>query len=179
MQECRWKIGDEKSVRIWKNQWILAVNGRILPRPPIGQHTAAEDHQELILIDRSWDLQQLNNLFSPQVIAEILKLKPSPTEHKDSWLWTAEKSSSFSVKSAYRMLVKGKENQRGESSNTQSQNSFWKKIWNMRIPKKLKYLLGGYAVTIYLLSKIYKRKKLRLRPIVFSVIKLRITSYTL
>lgn len=54
----------------------------------------------------------------------------------DSWYWRYEKLGNYSVKSSYLIM----QNMANES-NTASNSRFWRKLWNLKIPNKVKHFL--------------------------------------
>lgn len=47
---------------------------------------------------RRWEVKKLETLFSPQLVAEILKITLSPNPYLDKWLWTEKKNGIFRFK---------------------------------------------------------------------------------
>lgn len=70
--------------------------------------------------------------------AKILKISLSNASHADCWPWTKEISGKCSVKSAYRLIVKEKMQIIGESSMETCMKAFWKNLWRMKLPQKIK-----------------------------------------
>lgn len=71
----------------------------------------------------------------------------------DSCHWRGEKLGQYSVRSAYRML------QMGKNTNQTSYNSdFLRKLWNLKVPPKVKNLLWR-ASTDCLPAKVQLRTK--------------------
>lgn len=64
----------------------------------------------------------------------------SQSRVKDNWYWSFEKMGLFSVKSAYRCIQSTKE---GEFSI--STTDFWKRVWKVRVPPKVKHMLWRAA----------------------------------
>lgn len=63
----------------------------------------------------------------------------SPGQREDKLFWEHERSGEFSIQSAY-MLLKSLEKEHGGSEclNSATRNSFWKNLWRMDIPNKIK-----------------------------------------
>ncbi|KAE8816788.1 hypothetical protein D1007_05819 [Hordeum vulgare] len=77
--------------------------------------------------------------------AEIVRKIPlSYTAQTDFYAWHYEKSGLFSVRSCYKMVVATKLrrerwlNGEAEASNTDREESNWKKLWGTKVPAKLR-----------------------------------------
>lgn len=77
---------------------------------------------------------------------------------EDALYWLPEKSGHYSVKSAYKLFLQLDGQGGGESSREKSINSFWKCLWHLKIPKKIKNL-GWKACLENLPTYINLRKK--------------------
>lgn len=65
----------------------------------------------------------------------ILSIPLNPESH-DTWYWRQEKLGDYSVKSAYSMLRDIKQDNSGASN-----SGLWRKLWNLKIPLKVKHFL--------------------------------------
>lgn len=52
----------------------------------------------------TWDFQALYSLFSPLVVAAVLKISLSKAFHDDKLIWREEKNGKFSVHSTYYLI---------------------------------------------------------------------------
>lgn len=83
-----------------------------------------------------WDMDLVLDLFNERDVALILDISISTATIEDNWFWKLERSGSYFVKSAYRLLqdLKGvvlEENNVG----------FWRKFWNLKISPKTKNIV--------------------------------------
>ena len=89
---------------------------------------------------RTWNEEVVDGLFVPEE-AELIKkihLSRHPTEDKLFWLWT--QSGQYSCKSGYRFL-KHKDEEEGSVATQVKDKKFWRSIWDLRVPNKIKNLL--------------------------------------
>jgi hypothetical protein len=88
---------------------------------------------------RQWNIEVLNKFFYSNV-EEILKIKLPSRGNEDIVAWHYEKTGCFSVRSAYRLGMDGKEAERRTSSSsyTSGDRPVWKKLWSLPIPPKVK-----------------------------------------
>ena len=78
-------------------------------------------------------------VFFPPEAEVILKTPLSSQMPNDILIWAENKSGEFSVKSAYKVALRFQKNRdTGEGSNTGARRKFWKHLWNMKIPIKIK-----------------------------------------
>ena len=84
---------------------------------------------------RSWDIDLVKDIFNERDANLILTI-PIQTQDDDSWFWRKEKLGQYSVKSAYALI-------RSNSviSNTSNNSGFWNKLWNLKIPLKVKHFI--------------------------------------
>ncbi|KAF4404013.1 hypothetical protein G4B88_014469 [Cannabis sativa] len=88
---------------------------------------------------RSWDVEVVRDLFSPEDAAIILRI-PLNSGDADTWYWVAEKKCFYSVRSAYNLLQSLK-----HSSVFLENNEIWKKLWSLKVPPKAKDLVWRAA----------------------------------
>ena len=60
-----------------------------------------------------------------------------PLEHtgEDAWYWRKEKTGRYTIKNGYFLL------QDSCSNHTSNNFQFWKRLWNLKIPTKVKHFL--------------------------------------
>ncbi|XP_026410582.1 uncharacterized protein LOC113305796 [Papaver somniferum] len=86
-----WEIGNGKSIHIWKDNWIPNMH-----RPP---STQLIDHDM-----KCWKLETINALFDRNTVSEILKIR-IPFNGEDKLRWEPTSNGSFTVKSAYKVIL--------------------------------------------------------------------------
>ncbi|XP_074377050.1 uncharacterized protein LOC141718568 [Apium graveolens] len=68
--------------------------------------------------------------------ANLILTIPIRSSQADTWYWRKEKMGHYSVKSAYAALIE----QRGLQVSS-ANSGFWRKLWNLKIPLKIKHFL--------------------------------------
>nr|POE61472.1 putative ribonuclease h protein [Quercus suber] len=63
------------------------------------------------------------------------------TSQPDSLVWLVEKSGQFSIKSGYKCLCEDPQASEPDSESAEVQRSFWKGVWKLNIPGKIKHFL--------------------------------------
>uniref|UniRef100_A0A803P9M0 Reverse transcriptase zinc-binding domain-containing protein n=1 Tax=Cannabis sativa TaxID=3483 RepID=A0A803P9M0_CANSA len=118
----------------------------IEPQPRLAQHVIVTTNNPGLLNQNvlalfstdslCWDHDLVIDMFNPRDAALILGLPLSHTLDDDCWYWNGESNGSFSVSSAYSLL------QQSKSSRPVPNNfGFWKELWQLKIPPKVKNTL--------------------------------------
>jgi hypothetical protein len=132
-----WRVGNGASIRAWRDPWI----------PSPASHTPTSDRGRcryrwvayFLLPQGTWNVQPLQQYFNPDVIAEILKNKPSSRNEPDFIAWSREKRGNFTVKSAYLLGMDRhmKEQSHGATSRRlDGERPSWKIIWDCPCPSQ-------------------------------------------
>jgi hypothetical protein len=107
-KDCRWIIGDGKSIDIWKDSWI---------HPQFGSTTSTKQpddttfHRVSDLIDnqnRCWKDQIIRQIFYPTEADQICFIPITNTNHDDILSWQGTKDGIYSVRSGSRQSWNGK-----------------------------------------------------------------------
>lgn len=101
-----WRIGNGRSVRIWRDPWIPHPTGR----PLISQQGRCILRRVSELLDETgaWRPDLLQQYFLPVDVHHIMKIKASPRLGDDFIAWGAERTGIFTVRSAYRLALEDK-----------------------------------------------------------------------
>ncbi|KAK9287687.1 hypothetical protein L1049_016125 [Liquidambar formosana] len=129
-------VGNGSSIDLWKDPWIPSIPG-FLSFPRGERRLGVNLVADLIFQEGlSWDSDKIISLFDPVIAAKILKLPLSPTRITDKYIWTPNKSGTFSVKSAYLFDNAARLSLAGPYSNKD-----WNRLWNAKIHERFKVLL--------------------------------------
>lgn len=156
-----WRVGSGNSIRMWRDPWVP----RGWSRKPIGKRRPCRLKWVAHLMDQNtmeWKEDVVRDVFREQDVEQILRIRlPSkPIEDFISWLY--EKRGVFSVRSAYKMARKLKEEEEGNGTQSSSGNQegrpLWKKLWKLPIPHKV-LTFGWRAVNNGLAVQANKRRR--------------------
>lgn len=106
---------------------------------------------ELITANANWDVPKINQIFLPTDVEAIISIPLCTWNINDFWSWAHEKSGSFTIRSAYRMLVSTKHRReawldgRAGSSDGDGVKKAWTKLWKIDVPLKIKVFLWRLA----------------------------------
>ena len=137
----RWRVGDGENIRIFQDAWLPNSNaGKILFHKNVLAPSTTADG----LIDPNsgwWNLGLIDQCFYPLDAKKIISLPLCITPQTDSFVWTAEKNGSYSMKSGYKILCEDQQTGEAVSDLTETQRNFWKGIWKLKLPNKIKHFL--------------------------------------
>ena len=134
-----WRIGNGKSVRIWRDNWIPR-DSHFKTLTPRGRNRLRRV-SDLISADGAWKVDLIRNNFYPIDAEAVLKFSPSKRMAEDMIAWHPEKSGLFSVRSAYRLALNASKDQcefPTSSTFPDGQHPCWPKIWKSSVPPKVK-----------------------------------------
>ncbi|KAL8108560.1 hypothetical protein AgCh_024870 [Apium graveolens] len=129
---CR--VGSGRNINIIEDPWLSEVSDPYI-------HTRNDSIQNqkvssLLEIDsNSWDEELINDVFDSRDASLILSI-PLNNDVEDTWYWRREKLGNYTVKSAYLMIQESK-----TDSLAADNSGFWRKLWNLKIPPKVKNFL--------------------------------------
>ncbi|XP_057444580.1 uncharacterized protein LOC130736815 [Lotus japonicus] len=138
-----WRIGNGRSVRIWKDKWLPHM---LTPRTGIGINTSDMLPvwvSELINNEtHTWDTRKIAEFFTQPEAEMILKI-PLPSQPRDDQLmWTHTKQGIYSVKSGHHSILSS--NDEASTSNPTT-SSIWSNIWEVDIQPRCKEFIWRAA----------------------------------
>ena len=142
----RWNIGNGWRTKIWADRWIPTPNSFMVesPRPQnfVGELVETLLDHEL----GGWNISTVKSVFLSYEAEVILSIPISPSFPEDALIWAWMKKGDFSVKCAYQVAYKWLAKDRGrgaggEESNPRKKKEFWKVIWDLNCPSKVKFFL--------------------------------------
>ena len=100
-----------------------------------------DDTRVSFLIDQdrfAWKVSLVKELFLPHDADMILGIPLSFKRPPDYIAWAPTPSGIFTTNSAYKLIVSGAMNSFVGSSNLDNQRKFWRGLWQLRVPNKIK-----------------------------------------
>ena len=135
-----WRVGNGRSIRIWGDKWLPSSITYEVASP---RHFLHQDTRVSELIDQnaaSWKAQVLDALFLPYEIEVIKGIPISSRLPANKLIWAETPNGKFNVKSAYGVAMQLSEQAvQGASSDQGQQRRFWKKIWDLPLPHKIRH----------------------------------------
>ena len=137
----RWRIGDGLSTRIWSNKWLPSPSaGKPLTPLCVLPHDACVS---ALMLDTpgTWNTTLIEQIFSPGDAQLITGLVLTSRRGEDKLIWCREKNGTYSICSAYRLLCEETSANEPGCSDTGVWKLFWKKVWSVRVPHKVRQFL--------------------------------------
>ena len=89
----------------------------------------------------TWNTTLIEQIFSPGDAQLITGLVLTSRRGEDKLIWCREKSGTYSVCNAYRLLCEETSANEPGCSDTGVWKLFWKKVWSVRVPHKVRQFL--------------------------------------
>ncbi|KAL0440154.1 UNVERIFIED_CONTAM: putative mitochondrial protein [Sesamum latifolium] len=134
---CRWRVGSGSHIRVWFDPWFPQPHSfrPITPAPASLLDLCVSD-----LIDSDngdWNVRLMHELFWPQDNDVILCIPLSRLGDSDLLVWHYSRNGMFSIQSAYHLAC-SLEDRPGTSSLGEVEFSWWRKVWQSKLPNKVK-----------------------------------------
>lgn len=136
-QGSYWRIGTRDSVKVYEDRWI--------PRPTLFKPFSPKQLPEGTTLnklrdeDGNWNEELIRNCFLEEDAISILSIPLSRYYRRDSLAWFYDKNGKYSVKSGYHVAVNCMNED--PASTSKDQDNFWKTLWNLQLPGKIKIFL--------------------------------------
>nr|AAP53315.2 retrotransposon protein, putative, unclassified [Oryza sativa Japonica Group] len=139
-----WRVGDGSKINIWADPWIPRGWSR-KPMTPRGANLVTKVEELIDPYTGTWDEDLLSQTFWEEDVAAIKSI-PVHVEMEDVLAWHFDARGCFTVKSAYKvqreMERRASRNGCPGVSNWESgDDDFWKKLWKLGVPGKIKHFL--------------------------------------
>uniref|UniRef100_A0A803PD31 Uncharacterized protein n=1 Tax=Cannabis sativa TaxID=3483 RepID=A0A803PD31_CANSA len=128
-----WKVGNGCSIRTLQDPWIPEIKFPCLrsnDMPHVNTISFFIDDQGF------WNRDKLYHYFDDFSASSILKVPIGGLQRDDTLVWNHEASGIFSVKSAYHLANSA--SLPPSSSNPSFFTAWWKTLWNLNLPPKVK-----------------------------------------
>ena len=133
-----WRIGDGHQVRIRGDKWLPDKHSSRIISP---QRNLPSNALVCSFIDENcprWDEDRVCPEFYPHEARIVLGIPLSSRLPPDKLIWTGTKSGRYSTISAYKLLA---EKPSSGPSDPSAHSRFWKFIWALEVPNKIKHFI--------------------------------------
>ena len=135
-----WRIGNGEKIKVWDHQWLPESGCSKIVSPRAGS-VVVRVSELFYPNSRVWDSGKLATCFLPWEAKKVGGIYVGEDEAEDVLIWPLSSSRSYSVRSAYRMLMEADNSVLLSSSSPLSVHRIWKKIWKLKVPKKVCHFL--------------------------------------
>ena len=140
----RWRIGDGKSIDIYRDNCLPRKGSAKVVSPHV---QALEGAQVAALINPSTRTRNINLLHQHFLSFEANRIKAIPLcwiDQKDCLIWPDSHNGEYTVKAGYQKLCQEANSSVASSSDSSHQSAFWKRIWKLHVPNKIKLFLWKF-----------------------------------
>jgi hypothetical protein len=146
MKGIRWGVGNGDSINVLSDNWIPGLppgTFKILEELPADTKVSFFLNNEA----NAWDAEKVCTFFTAEMAAVVLRIPVSRHGGVDFLSWPADKFGTYSVRLAYNMTRTGVffamrgAKARGDSSDLGANEKFWKAIWAINCPEKMKFVI--------------------------------------
>ena len=133
-----WRIGDGHQVRIRGDKWLPDKHSSRIISP---QRNLPSNALVCSFIDENgprWVEDRVCSEFYPHEARIVLGIPLSSRLPPDKLIWTGTKSGRYSTTSAYKLLA---EKPSSGPSDPSAHSRFWKFIWALEVPNKIKHFI--------------------------------------
>jgi len=144
-----WRVGDGRNLEIWNDPWLPRDSCR-RPITPRGMNLLRYVEELIDPTTGGWDVPLVRELFWEEDARLILAL-PVHEEQDNIPAWHFDSKGLFTVKSAYKVYRADITNRsirgapQSSSNGTAECEIFWKAIWNLKCPGKIKHFLWRFC----------------------------------
>ena len=136
-----WRVGNGSTIRVYWDKWLPGKFPSTIKSPRVG---VPGDVRVDSLIDQDtiqWDLEKIDLLFLPFEAAKIKSIPICITNQADCIIWPRCKDGVYSMKTGYQLLCELDTQNRASGLDITSKRFFWRCLWKMKIPNKIKIFL--------------------------------------
>ncbi|KAK9670180.1 hypothetical protein RND81_13G183600 [Saponaria officinalis] len=140
LEVLKWRIGDGRLVRVWKDTWLPGPSSFLTPAPR-GQVNPDMLVCELMCDNPPrWNSELLAQICHQDNAERIMQVHISHRAPVDRLFWWPDRKGLFSIKTAY-MLGRMRPSLAWRSMLGSGSDGYWKEIWKLQVPPKLKHFL--------------------------------------
>uniref|UniRef100_A0A803Q8S3 Reverse transcriptase zinc-binding domain-containing protein n=1 Tax=Cannabis sativa TaxID=3483 RepID=A0A803Q8S3_CANSA len=154
----RKSIGDGTTINIFNDAWIPGY-GKLhyLRYNSNADMTVAS----LLTPDKQWNHALIHSLFPSDISQAITAIPLHPISTQDTYFWSLTPHGSYTVNSGYHLAHTQLHQNEPSSSDSKFFNDWWKKLWALPLPPKLKHFLWRVCYDILPTSRnLFNRKTL-------------------
>nr|XP_023879969.1 uncharacterized protein LOC111992340 [Quercus suber] len=134
-----WRVGDGSQIQVFKDSWILGC----FPTKAVPlMQDCVDDSTVSSFIDQTtmdWNGQMIDQKIAPYLAQRIKAIPLCRMPQEDCIVWPRSRDRNYSMKTRYQLLGELENREVALGSNSADLRNFWKGIWSLRIPNKIKH----------------------------------------
>ncbi|XP_072088879.1 uncharacterized protein [Arachis hypogaea] len=136
-----WRIGDGKTIKIWKDPWLPKQNGSRIWSPPKILDPNATVETLIREEEKAWNTDLINQIFAPFEARQIQEIPIPRSEQTDTFIWKKARDGMFRVKLAYHQIKAQNRHQSSNNYEEQREDNTWKELWKTKAhPRTLNFI---------------------------------------
>jgi hypothetical protein len=136
-----WRVGDETKIRIWEDPWLPVSRAHPVRSPGSRLDNQAKVSELLDASTNWWNTAVVQENFDEEDAKLICSICVNPRKGADMLAWKSTRNRVFTVRSAYHLVVEKVEEGEASCSDNQVSHNLWKKIWNFKGSRVVKFFL--------------------------------------
>ena len=139
-QGLRWSVGNGESILVWGDRWLPSTSTHKVVSPKLFLHKDTRVSEFIDPDVAGWKGGALDAVFLPHETELIKSIPISLQLPEDKLIWALTSNGVFSVGSAYRLAMdQARAERSGSSSNNGKICKFWRQLWLLEIPHKVRH----------------------------------------
>ena len=134
----RWQVGNGASIDIRRDKWLPSPDTFKVISPPVALPIGMTVDNLIDPHHGTWQGDLILHTFSPDDARSIISIPLSSRLPSDWLIWAYTSKGNFTVRSAYRIALSSSSDQRPKNSSSGNRSSFWKNVWRLNVPNKIK-----------------------------------------
>ena len=131
-----WQVSDGRTIKVSTHKWLSHKPVFIgEPQPNLMVSELIDENS------RQWNREKLFDLFAYRTWMEIMAIPLAQVSVRDKLNWKENIWKVFSVKSAYQVALRLKQQDCVKHSTAVRDRPIWNKIWSLKVPPKVKNFL--------------------------------------
>ena len=136
----QWQVGNGDNIRIWMDKWIPTPSTYKVISPPVGLPLEAWVCELIDPNSGTWRTELVQRIFLPHEADEICNIALSSKLPEDKQVWAQTNNGRFTMRSAYKIAMElASESCVGAASDDSKQRRFWKLLWKINTPHKVRH----------------------------------------
>ena len=136
-----WSVGNGRKINIYGDRWLLGGDLACILSLRNGVASNWEVAKLLVARGEGWNDQLVETLFLPFEAQRIKSIPVPIIDQEDSVTWSRCRLGAYSVKTGYQLLCEAEMKAAPSSSNADEVKRFWKNIWRLKVPNKVRVFL--------------------------------------
>ena len=136
-----WRVGNGSTIRVYWDKWLPGKFPSMIKSPRVGAPGDVRVDSLINQDTKQWDLAKIDLLFLPFEAAKIKSILLCFSNQADCMVWPRCRDGLYSVKTGYQLLCEMDTQNRASGSDSSSYRGFWRRLWKMRVPNKIKMFL--------------------------------------